>query len=314
MIDLHLHTSYSDGKDSVKELLTKCEDIGLETISITDHDNCSAYKELQNKETRALFSGNIIAGVEFATTYKGRLIELLAYGCNMENIDAFLNEYYCTQNLIKSRILQREMLLENASRLGLVFDENALPALDDSILTASSLQLRQLDYDKMFYREFIQHPENFSKTYENIFSSYGEFFRIGLTNPDSCFFVDKKIFHPHIKDILGLVHANGGKVFLAHAAKYSFPSMENFVNDLLDEHSLDGVECFYSSFSQEQSNALVRIVEERDLLMSGGSDYHGHSRPHYKLGVGQDNLNISHDILTDWNIDMNYEPQISMTT
>ena len=48
MIDMHLHTSYSDGTDSVVELLTKAESLNLECISITDHDNCRAYNELKN--------------------------------------------------------------------------------------------------------------------------------------------------------------------------------------------------------------------------------------------------------------------------
>ena len=60
MIDLHLHTKYSDGSDSVLELLEKAEKLKLEYISITDHDNVNAYKELENKEIRSKFSGKII--------------------------------------------------------------------------------------------------------------------------------------------------------------------------------------------------------------------------------------------------------------
>ncbi len=65
MIDLHLHTTYSDGSDSVKELLEKAEQLNLEIISITDHDSVGAYLELEeHPEIRHKFSGEIIIGSE----------------------------------------------------------------------------------------------------------------------------------------------------------------------------------------------------------------------------------------------------------
>ena len=62
MIDLHMHTTYSDGSNTVEEVLEKAEKLKLEIISITDHDNCKAYKELKNEEIRSKFSGKIIPG------------------------------------------------------------------------------------------------------------------------------------------------------------------------------------------------------------------------------------------------------------
>jgi hypothetical protein len=60
MIDLHIHTNNSDGTDSVKQLLEKAELLKLEYISITDHDTCNSYKELENLDTKKFFSGKII--------------------------------------------------------------------------------------------------------------------------------------------------------------------------------------------------------------------------------------------------------------
>ena len=64
MIDLHSHTTNSDGTWSTKELLEKAENIGLEVFSITDHDNCNAYKELQKIDVKKYYSGTIIPGIE----------------------------------------------------------------------------------------------------------------------------------------------------------------------------------------------------------------------------------------------------------
>lgn len=71
MIDIHTHTTYSDGSFSVKELLEEAERTGLSLLSITDHNTIQAYQELDNANTRNLFSGFIIPGVEITTTYKG---------------------------------------------------------------------------------------------------------------------------------------------------------------------------------------------------------------------------------------------------
>ncbi len=70
MIDLHTHTLYSDGSSSVEELLTKAEKLHLSLLSITDHDTIQAHFELQNPIIRNLFHGEILSGVELATTYK----------------------------------------------------------------------------------------------------------------------------------------------------------------------------------------------------------------------------------------------------
>ena len=87
MVDLHLHTNNSDGSDTVIELLQKAENAGLEIISITDHDNCFAYKELKNIDVSNYFSGKIIRGVELAAGYDGMEVELLGYGIDTDKLN-----------------------------------------------------------------------------------------------------------------------------------------------------------------------------------------------------------------------------------
>lgn len=64
MIDLHIHTTYSDGADSLIEVLKKAENNNLDYISITDHDNCNAYKELEFLDVKKYYTGKIIPGIE----------------------------------------------------------------------------------------------------------------------------------------------------------------------------------------------------------------------------------------------------------
>ena len=76
MIDLHMHTTYSDGADTLIQVLEKAEKLKLQYISITDHDTCEAYKELEKLDVKKYYSGTIIRGVEIKCSYQKRLIEV----------------------------------------------------------------------------------------------------------------------------------------------------------------------------------------------------------------------------------------------
>ena len=73
MIDLHMHTIYSDGTDSVEELLKKANALNLDIISITDHDSCDAYYELEKCNVNDYYKGKIIVGCEFTTSFDGQI-------------------------------------------------------------------------------------------------------------------------------------------------------------------------------------------------------------------------------------------------
>ena len=69
MIDLHIHTKYSDGNNTVDEILVMAQDMGLNVISITDHDCCNAYYDLENPDIANLFSGTIKKGIATSHTF-----------------------------------------------------------------------------------------------------------------------------------------------------------------------------------------------------------------------------------------------------
>ncbi len=84
MIDLHIHSNYSDGTDDISDILKKAEKFGLKYISITDHNNCKAYDELNNSSIRNIFSGKIIKGIEMNTKILDIPIEVLGYGVDTD--------------------------------------------------------------------------------------------------------------------------------------------------------------------------------------------------------------------------------------
>ena len=84
MIDLHIHTTNSDGEFGVVEILEKANLKRLDVISITDHNNINAYDELNNMDIKRLYSGKVIPGVELEFVYNGRLFDMLGYGIDLE--------------------------------------------------------------------------------------------------------------------------------------------------------------------------------------------------------------------------------------
>ena len=293
MIDLHIHTKYSDGTDSVKDILNIANKMKLDTISITDHNTCKAYEEMENYDISNIYNGNIIVGCEFTTSFDNKLIEVLGYGFDYKKVNEFLNNYYMPEFVNERTTTLYNRLIEKIKNIGLIFN------LED----VREKKFANEFFERGIYDELIKHPENFEILKEDIWNSFSDFFRKGLTNINSKIFINHAEFKPSLKDIINLVHDNGGIVFLAHAYQYKLNDTESFLNKIYNENNLDGIECFYTTFSNEQSDYLINFAKERKLLVSGGSDYHGLNKQKHDLGIGGGNLNINKDNISNWNID-----------
>ena len=107
MIDLHIHTTYSDGTDSVIDVLKKAEKLGLKAIAITDHENCDAYKELAKIDVGKYFSGKVLHGIELKARYTDRVIDVLGYNIDCEKMERYLKE--CYGNVTREQIQESQL-------------------------------------------------------------------------------------------------------------------------------------------------------------------------------------------------------------
>lgn len=290
MIDLHTHTTYSDGTDSVEELLQKASALNLDVISITDHDNCDAYYELEKYNPKDYYKGEIIVGCEFTTSFDGRLIEVLGYGIDYKKVNEFLSDYYTTEQKDKSKTILYNRLVNKINELGL----RPFIKKEEDI---GSFFVHSL------YDELVKYPENRHLLKEDIWDSFADFYRKGLTNPNSKIFVNLIEFNPLLGDIIDVIHKAGGLVFLAHPYQYKIDDTESFLDRIYDKYNFDGIECFYTTFTLKQTEYILDFAKKRNLLVSGGSDYHGTNKKNHDLGVGNNNLNIKKDIINNWNVD-----------
>lgn len=287
MIDLHIHSTHSDGTDTTIELLKKAEKLGLEIISITDHDKVDAHLELENVNITDYYNGILIKGVEFKSVYKSVPIEILAYGIDARKIKKTIIDK------MKSQDKKQEKKLAHLKRIGksigLKFDDNI--QIDEEHIYASLT----------FSREIFKYAEN-TKIMQKYDLGTDEtlFYRKAQSNPNSVFYVDEseEVIPP--EQIIKEIHNAGGFAFMAHPLLYPFKNKFETIEEFVKEHSIDGLECYYPLFSAEEREKLVEICRKYNLYKSGGSDYHGLNKPGINMGTGKDNLNISRELVNDW--------------
>ncbi len=288
MIDLHIHTNHSDGSDDVISILKKAEAKKLKVISITDHDTCSAYQELEQLNVREFFNGNIIIGVELKTHINGYKIELLGLNVDYKYINNEVNKYYLPQK--EKRKIEKERLLKICNDLGVKLDTVFNDEYNPYEEYAGSY----------IYKHIIKHEEN-KRFFKNrqFPECFYNFYREHLSNPDSVFYVDLLDIIPDINTIIKLIKESGGLVFIPHPFIYKENSM-NILKSLINNYKIDGIECYYHNHTDEEIAFLVNLCQKNNLLVSGGSDYHGISRPNVKLGVIQKNKSIPFEIIQNW--------------
>ena len=281
MVDLHIHTTYSDGKQTVAEVLEKAEAQGLEWISITDHQSVGAYKELKNPEVRKLFGGKIVAGVELLFEHDGIINEVLGYGIDPEKM--------AKANFLQEDEIQRREIVYlrnlHSRLLELGFRLKDLKELEVELVATKKIA-RQVIFKDIWLdgnKAIAESLGFFDK------ESFNKFFWNNIESPKGKNYAYQQI--ESLETNSKAIRDAGGKVFMAHLFR---ANREDRESDKLESEVLavlgyavknkliDGIEVGYSQkyFNHKQTAFLKKFCREHNLLMSGGSDNH---RPESKL-------------------------------
>jgi predicted metal-dependent phosphoesterase TrpH len=280
VIDLHIHSNYSDGSDDWRSILKKAESLGLTHISITDHDNCDVYAQMDTPES--YFSGEIVIGIEMQACYEKISLELLGYQYDLAEMRELVKKLYLPVESL--RMLELQRLYQRCTEVGMRFEPGVLERYDSSrnFFSTNYLhdEMRKFDTNRAFV------PDEGSWLLENIF------FKRHTSNPVSPFFIDLADIVPSVGQVIDVIHKAGGKVFFPHIYQHE-EYADMILNGIVDNYKLDGLECCYNSFTDEQKEYLIDFCQQRGLLISGGSDYHGSYRPKIKMGCS-----LSYDATT----------------
>lgn len=289
MIDLHIHSNCSDGSDDYKEILTKAENLGLRYISITDHDNCKVYEKMEKDDISKYYSGKLISGVELQAYILGVSIELLGYFVDYKIINEEVKKIYTPFEIINKKELER--LYKKCIEVGMKFDSDILNKYKDSGFYYATEylhnEMRKNDYNKKFI------PDKESWESEAIF------FKRHTSNINSIFYIDENDLIPSVQQVIELIKKAGGLVFIPHIYQYE-ENADIILDELINNYQIDGIECYYSTFTDEQIKYLKDYCKEHNKYISGGTDYHGTNRPNILLGSGKGNLNIKDENIKRW--------------
>lgn len=289
MIDLHIHTIHSDGDFTALEILKRAENEKLDIISITDHNQISAYDELAEiEDVHEYYKGKIIAGSELKCVYNHMPMEILAYGFELSKAKEL--DYIVTpEKLYNVQSNYLEYIKEKGSKIGLYFDNN-LQINPQNIEYASSI----------FERELWKDERNVEILKRNGINMQQPFYREAQSNPNSIFYIDETKDYPNMQEVIDEIHSANGLAFLAHFYEYPINDYEKTIDEIVGKMNLDGIECCHSSFQKEQSEWIINFCKERKLYMSGGSDYHGKAKPKVQFGKAVDNKPIPNELVSDW--------------
>ena len=291
MIDLHLHTTYSDGADSVIELLKKAGKLQLDYISITDHDTCEAYKELEKIDVKKYFTGKIIKGIEIKCAYQKRLIEILGYNVDTKVINEYMDKFH--QKKSKEKIQQKyfNILYDKCLRMGL------------KMLTKTEVEFNpKVDWASVsIYKEIKSHKENKEKLPEDLWQEFTTFSKKYCGNPKTEWYIDKSKDYLSLEEAIRLVKKSGGLVFLPHIFIYKWAEdKKKLLEEIVTNYEINGIECMHSDFNQEEIDYLLDYTSKNKLYRSGGSDYHGINKPGIEMKEGKGNLKIETELIKDW--------------
>lgn len=249
MIDLHIHTCYSDGTDTSEELINKLKTKSISVFSVTDHDTVDFYDNVDHGSLDGL---RLITGVEFSCRTEARKCHILGYGYDTNN-NCIRELILKGQELRKSKLIKRLEYLEK--ECGIAFEQSDKDYLL-SMKAAGKPHIAQLVVKMGLAESISEAIEKYMKSMPG-----------GNDKLDA-------------KEAISAIIAAGGIPVWAHplgGEGEKHISKEAFENqfDLLKGFGIQGLECFYSRYDKEEIDFLCNVADSNGLCKSAGSDYHG---------------------------------------
>lgn len=258
--DFHIHSNYSDGSDTPKEIMERASKLNIKKIALTDHDTISGLAEAS--QAAQSFGIEFVPGIELSVSYdQDRLLHILGLGIDPKNLD-FLEAYY---NYKRGKDESIEYVLTCLLDFNIYLTRNML-----------------LDYsyegylDRHSIAKWLLHQEH-STSMQDSWVNY----------LDKIPYLEVELLSP--KEAFNLIHVGGGRSYLAHIHKpiglFGFTEEEKIQRLIhLKSIGLDGIESHYPSFDAKDLEFIGTVVSKLSLLECGGSDYHGKNRIDVNIG------------------------------
>lgn len=248
LADLHMHSYYSDGTMSPREIVEDAKKRNVQLIAITDHNVLDSYTEL--KEAAEEFGIKVIRGVEIDARFEDIVVHILAY--NFQDNEKLFNLVHKA----------KKELLETSIEL--------IKRMENDYENISSEDYEAYDYDRrkggwkgihyLFDRGIT------SELFEGV-KYYGQY-KCGHEYFD----------YPTVEEVIDAVHEANGYVVLAHPCNYYKNNTKEEVLEKLEKFKsigIDGVECYYPANSEMMTETCIEFCKNNNMIITVGSDSHG---------------------------------------
>lgn len=278
LMDLHIHTTCSDGEKSPVSIYGMARVKRLSTFAITDHDSVLGAKQLEKMRIKDI---NFINGVELSVKCSFGQLHILGYDLDL-NDEMFLDKI---EELRLNSHYNLNLVLDSMHKL---FPDICFNASDIDNIFKLSRPVNRVDLARLLV------DKGFCSSTKEAFSKYlikaHDQIRDQLKNLD-------------VQQAIELIHSASGIPVLAHncTLKLSKSELDDYVGELANM-GLMGIEAYYSTFTPDKTNWSLYMAKQYNLLVSGGSDYHGPNvKSNIELATGiNNNLKIKQLSLVDY--------------
>lgn len=272
MIDLHTHSTCSDGSESPEHVIELAAAAGCSAAALTDHDGCFG---LSRAGARAAEIGiRFVPGCEVSCRQNGTSLHLLCY---------FVDASSPTINHLLERI-RRDRAERNAALTARLSELGYGLSFADVAAEAKGDVVGRPHFAAVLVR--LGAANSIEDAFDRI---------LGDGRPG---YVPRAPLSP--RDVIAATSADGGVVSLAHplASEAVISRLSDFLGELR-EAGLVGLEAWYASYDLPTRTTLAELARAKDLVATGGSDFHGAYRPGVTVGIGEGDLEVADSILDE---------------
>lgn len=272
IIDLHTHTTASDGTYSPEALIDYAQEKGLSSIAITDHDTIGGIEAalIQADQYPDL---EVIPGIEYSTNSDlcKSDIHILGYYMNIHD-QTFTTKL---NHIVDSRNLRNVKLVALMQSKGLpITMEDILATSEDGVITRAHFAKAM---------ENVGIVKNMNKAFEKYIGDGKDFY------------IEREKVSQQMA--IEMIIANGGVPVIAHPVLYkmNLKKLDKLLGELVS-YGLKGIEGIYSTYRTHETQYIAAMAKDHGLIITGGSDFHGSHKPRIDLATGYGQLMVPYEI------------------
>ena len=284
-VDLHTHTTASDGSDSPAELVVAAAAMGLSAVAVTDHDTTEGLPEAENAAADAGIE--LVRGLELSLEWSPGAMHLLIL--LIEDSDSLSSRL---DRVREGRVRRNLEVVERLRSQGVEI------TMEEVKREGGSGSIGRPHFASLLVKK--GHAPDIPAAFDQYLArgrpAYLERYRLGPA------------------EAIGAAHAAGGAAVLAHPLTLGVEGAAlSAVLEELSEQGLDGIEAHYGTYGFPTRRMLVDLARRHGLIPSGGSDYHGRFKPDVRLGVGRGDLVVPDEVLAELRaaVSSRREPRLS---